>query len=282
MPELPELDVMCEILAERVAGRSIVAVTVLHPNLLKTVSPAPNDLVGTSLDKVARRGKHLIFTVSSGVHAVVHLMLAGRLVLCQTGTKATKATACRISLDAGEDLRIIENASTHRARLYIVNEPEDVPAIARAGIEPLSPDFTLEVLAEHVRARKRQLKKILTDQTVLAGIGAAYADEILFDARLSPIRYGPTLEEDEMTRLHGSIRSVLRWATDEIRKSAGGATLTPHDRPFSRVFKRTGLPCVRCQTPIAEIRYAQTKTYYCPSCQSAGKSIKDRRSWLTR
>jgi formamidopyrimidine-DNA glycosylase len=282
MPELPELDVMCEILSDRAVGRSIGAVSVFHPGLLKTVSPSPSDLVGTSFRSISRRGKHLIFSAAEDLHAVVHLMLAGRLVFCQSNTKATKATACAFSLDEGEDLRIIENATTHRARLHIVRDPAEVPALARAGIEPLSPDFTVDYLEGHVLGRKRQIKKLLTDQTVIAGIGTAYADEILFDAKLSPIRYGPTLDPADIERLHGSIQSVLHWATDEIRKAAGGPTLTPHERPFARVFKKTGEPCVRCGTPIAEIRYAQTKTYYCPSCQSGGKAIRDRRSWLTR
>ncbi len=282
MPELPELEVLCEVLSDRVVGRTIRGVAVLHPGLLKTVTPAPDDLAGTSFGEISRRGKHLIFKTDSELYAVLHLMLAGRLVLSRSDTKHTKATACAISFEGDEDLRVIENTSIHRARLHIVRDPADVPSIARAGVEPLSEAFTLDELTKHVMGPKRQLKKLLTDQTIIAGIGSAYADEILFDAQLSPIRYGPTLDAEEIERLYESVRSVLRESIDEIRKLAGGATLAPHDRPFARVYKRTGLPCVRCGTPIAEIRYAQTKTYYCPSCQSGGKTIKDRRSWLTR
>lgn len=282
MPELPELDVMQEILAERIIGRTIAAVNAFHPGILKTVEPGLDSLVGKSIRVISRRGKHLIFTVADDLHLVVHLMLAGRLILCRSNTKATKATGCLITFDDAEDLRIIENTTIRRVRVYIVRNPADIEAIANAGVEPLSNDFTIGYLSQHVLERKRQLKKLLTDQRIIVGIGTAYADEILFDAKLSPIRYGSTLDKEEVHRLHRSIQSVLRWATHEIRAGAGGATLTPHERPFTRIYKKTEEPCPDCGTKIAEIRYAQTKTYYCPNCQSQGKSIRDRRSWLEK
>ncbi len=282
MPELPELDVMQEVLTDIIVGRTMVSANSFHPGILKTVDPGLDTLVGKSFRAISRRGKHLIFTVDADLHVVVHLMLAGRLILCRSNTKATKATGCLIAFEDGRDLRIIENATIHRVRVHVVRDPADVEAIANASVEPLSSDFTIDYLSEQVTVRRRQLKKLLTDQTIIAGIGAAYADEILFAAKLSPIRYGTTLGEDEIHRLHESTQSVLRWATDEIRTEAGGATLMPHERPFARIYNKTEQPCPECGTKIAEIRYAQTKTYYCPSCQSQGKSIRDRRSWLTR
>ena len=282
MPELPELDVMQEVLTDRIVGRTMVAVDTFHPGILKTVDPGLDALVGKTFKTISRRGKHLILTVDDDLHLVVHLMLAGRLILCQSKPKATKATGCLITFADGEDLRIIENATIHRVRVHVVRDPVDVEAIANAGVEPLSSDFTIDYLSGQVTGRKRQLKKLLIDQTIVAGIGTAYADEILFAAKLSPIRYGTTLGENEIHRLHESIQSVLRWATDEIRAEAGGATLTPHERPFARIYKKTEEACPECGSKIAEIRYAQTKTYYCPGCQSQGKSIRDRRSWLTR
>ncbi len=282
MPELPELEVMRDVLSETLVGKTIVAARSIHPGILKTVEPAIDDLIGHSVRAISRRSKHLIFTVDDTLHVVLHLMLAGRLILCQSDTKATKATGFVLSLADGDDLRVIENSTTHLVRVHVVRDPREVAAIAKAGAEPLSEAFTLEYLSEHVRGRRRQLKKTLTDQTVIAGIGSAYADEILFDAKLSPIRYGTTLTEEEVTRLHRSIRSVLHWAIDEIRAEAGGAALTPHGRSFTRIYKKTNQPCPECGTRIAEIRYAQTKTYYCPHCQSSDKTIKDRRAWLTR
>jgi len=282
MPELPELDVMQEVLTDRVVGRKIAAVHAFHPGILKTVEPGLDSLVGNSIMEISRQGKHLVFTLSDNLHMVVHLMLTGRLILCRSNTRATKASGCLITFEDGEDLRIIENATIRRVRLHIVRDPLDVEAIAKAGIEPLSDDFTIAYLSQHVLGRKRQLKKLLTDQTIMVGIGTAYADEILFDAKLSPIRYGTTLVDEEVARLHGSIQSVLRWAISEVRSEAGGATVTPHERAFARIYKKSEHPCPDCGTKIAEIRYAQTKTYYCPNCQSQGASISDRRSWLTR
>jgi formamidopyrimidine-DNA glycosylase len=282
MPELPDLEVMKERLSDAVVGRPLARVEALHPGILKTVSPSLDLLCGHSFRSIARRGKHLILSAETDLHAVIHLMLAGRLVLCRSETKTTKATAFRWGFEDGNDLRLIENASIHRARVHLVHRPEDVESVARAGIEPLSDAFTVDVLADKVRTSRRQLKKLLTDQSLMAGIGSAYADEILFHAKLSPVRYGTALDDDEIARLHESIRHVLRWAIEEVRAAAGGPTLIAHERSFVRVVKRTGQPCPDCGAKIAEIRYAQTKTYYCPQCQSSGRTIKDRRSWLTR
>ena len=281
MPELPELDVMVEVLKERVLGREIMSARAYHPGMLKTVDPGLDNLVGASFQSVSRRAKHLIFTLREDLSLVVHLMLAGRMVLCKSDTKITKATGGVFSFSDGEDLRVIENATKHRARIHVVRAAQEVPAIAAAGIEPTDKAFTAEKLAELLNQR-RQLKKLLTEQSRIAGIGTAYADEILFDAKLSPIKYGTTLEPDEIERLHDSIQHVLANATEQIRAKAGGAALTPHIRDFVQVYKKTDQPCPNCGTKIAEIRYAQTKTYYCPSCQAEGKSIKDRRAWLTR
>ncbi|MBU1048737.1 hypothetical protein KKG90_01815 [Candidatus Bipolaricaulota bacterium] len=282
MPELPELEVMKDVLSEKIIGRTIVSATPFHPGILKTVDPGLDSLVGKCLASISRCGKHLVFTLAEELHIVIHLMLAGRLILCRSDTKATKASGFLIAFEDGEDLRLIENTKTHRARVYVVRTPNDVESIANMGVEPLSAEFTPEYLVGHIKSHRRQLKKLLTDQTMIAGIGSAYADEILFDAQLSPIRYGTTMADEEIERLYSSIRSVLEWALAAVRADAGGATLTPHKRGFFRVYEKTETPCPECGTKIAEIRYAQTKTYYCPRCQAQGALIRDRRSWLTR
>jgi len=282
MPELPELVVMQEVLSEKIVGRTIVSATPFHPGVLKTVDPGLDALVGKHITTIARSGKHLIFTLAEDLHIVIHLMVAGRLILCRSDTKATKASAFLIAFEDGEDLRLIENTKTHRASVHIVRSPEDIEAIARMGVDPLSDVFTLAYLTNYIKRYKRQLKKLLTNQSMIAGIGTAYADEILFDAQLSPIRYGTTVTDEEAKRLHQSIRSVLQWALSEVRAGAGGATLAPHKRGFLKVYEKTETPCPECGTKIAEIRYAQTKTYYCPRCQAQGALIRDRRSWLTR
>jgi len=282
MPELPELEVMREVLERRVLGRSIARARSYHPAILKTVEPAPDVLVGRSFVGAARRGKHLIVSCAEDLHVVLHLMLAGRLVFSRGDAKVTKATGFVFGFDDGEDLRVVENGSERRVRLHIVRDPGDVESIESLGIEPLSAAFTVEYLADVFGGLRRQLKKALTDQRSICGIGSAYADEILFAAKLSPIRYVSALRSEEIERLHRETRAVLAGAIEEIRARAGGNLVAGHERDFLRIYKRTGQPCPECATPIAEIRYAQTKTYYCPSCQASGKTIADRRSWLTR
>lgn len=282
MPELPELVVMCESLREHVIGRRIAEAKPYRAGILKTVEPPVERLAGSRFREAGRRGKHLILTASPELHVVLHLMLAGRLVLCKSGTRVTKATGFVVSFDDGEDLRLVENGHVKRAKVHVVADPSDVAWIAGAGPEPLSEGFTVDVLRDAVRGRRQQLKKVLTDQQTVVGIGTAYADEICHAARLSPIRYVSTLSLDEVGRLHESIRSVLSEAIVEIRARSGGSLLAGHDREFLRVYKKTGQPCPVCGATIAEIRYAETRTYYCPECQSAGRALPDRRSWLTR
>ncbi len=282
MPELPDLETLKEALAPKITGRKITAARPLRPGILKTVTPPIDSLVGERFTGISRRGKHLILTLRPDLHLVVHLMLAGRFILCRSDLRLTKATGLVVSFADGEDLRLVENGPVKLVRVHIVADPIDVPEIAQAGIEPLSPQFTVEALTGMVQGCRRQAKKLLTDQRVIAGIGSAYADEILFSARISPIRYINTLSEEEISRLHKAIVEVLKNAIGEIRTRLGDTLFTDEVRDFLKVYKRTGEPCPVCGTRIEEIRYAQTRTYYCPSCQSAGRRLSDRRSWIRR
>jgi len=262
MPELPELEVMCEALAHRALARPIGSARAFHPGILKTVEPPVDALAGRSFDRVERRGKHLILSCGESLHVVLHLMLAGRLVQSRSDTKVTKATGFVFGFDDGEDLRVIENGTKRRVHLHIVRDPCDVESIASLGVEPLSDGFSVGFLEQRFAGLRRQVKKALTDQRSICGIGTAYADEILFQARISPIRYVSTLKPEEIERLHQETQAVLVHAIDQIRKRAGGNLVGGHSREFLRIYKRTGQPCPECATPIAEIRYAQTKTYY--------------------
>jgi formamidopyrimidine-DNA glycosylase len=282
MPELPELVVMCEALREQIVGRRLIEARPYRAGILKTVEPPVATLAGEAFTAVDRRGKHVILSIRGDLHVVLHLMLAGRLVLCKSETKVTKASGFVFRFDDGEDLRLVENGHVKRAKVHIVSDPHDVDWIAGAGPEPLSDAFTRAVLRDAVSNRRQQLKKVLTDQTTIAGIGTAYADEICFAARLSPIRYVSTLSDEETETLFAAIRSVLTAAIDEIRAQSGMALLAGHGRDFLQIYKKTGRPCPTCGTKIAEIRYAQMRTYYCPDCQSGGRTLPDRRSWLTR
>ena len=282
MPELPDLEILKEILQRRVAAREIGSVRALRPGLLKTVEPPLEALVGEAFENIERRGKQLVFTLRSDLHLVVHLMLAGRFVLCKSNTRPTKATGLVITFTDGEDLRLIENGPKKLAAVHVVRDPRQVKGISEAGLEPLASEFTVDALVQMVEGRRRQAKKVLTDQKMIVGIGTAYADEILFEAQISPIRYVNTLSPKEVERLHVAIQSVLQDAIGEIRARADDRLFTDEIRGFLRVYKHTGEPCPVCGTKIAEIRYSQTRTYYCPTCQASGKTLPDRRSWLKR
>lgn len=282
MPELPELEVLKEILERRVLRRPIAAARAWRPGLVKTVSPGLDALCGETFVGVGRRGKHLILTLRDDLHLVVHLMLAGRFVLCGSATRPTKATGLFIRFADEQDLRLVENGSVKRARAYVVTDPAEVREVAEAGVEPLSPVFTLDALTEQIAGRRTQVKKLITDQRQIAGIGSAYADEILFRARISPVRYASTLSPPDIARLHAAVVEVLAEGITAIRKRTGDDPFTDEIRDFMQVYKRTGKPCTQCGTRIEEIRYAQTRTYYCPACQSGGKTLRDRRAWLTR
>jgi len=282
MPELPELDVMQEVLEARVLGRTILAARAYRPGILQTVDPPLQALEGQSFRAVRRRGKHLILACADDLFLVIHLMVAGRLVLAGSATKVTKATGFVVSLADGEDLRLVENGSVKRAKVHIVRDPEDVERVARSGIEPLGGDLTPAALGALLGGVRRQLKKAITDQALVSGIGTAYADEILFRARLSPIRYANTLDADDVERLCLAIHGVLAEAVERTRRQSGGALVGERRGEGMAVYERAGEPCPVCGEPVAEIRFAEARTYYCPRCQSKGKTIADRRGWLRR
>ncbi|MCD5416271.1 Fpg/Nei family DNA glycosylase [Candidatus Bipolaricaulota bacterium] len=270
MPELPDLETLKEVLGRRIVNREIVAVRALRPGLLRTAAPPLEALIGQVFTGVARQGKHLILSVHQDLYLIAHLMLSGRFVLCKSATKETKATGFTITFSDGEDLRLIENGPVKLARVHVVSDPIEVEAIAATGAEPLSPLFTVEALSALVAGRRRQVKTLLTDQKMIAGIGSAYADEILFSAKLSPVRYVNTLTEDEVARLHAAIRTTLQNAIEEIRACIGDSLFTDEIRDFLQIYRHAGKPCPVCGERIREIRYASRRTRYCPTCQVGG------------
>jgi formamidopyrimidine-DNA glycosylase len=268
MPELPDLEILREVLENRVLGRKIIGASAVRAKIVKSKDLSLDLLTNKSFSAVSRRGKYLIFSLEDKLSLVIHLMLAGRFVLCRSDTRLTKATGLRIAFLDGEDLRLIENGNIKLVEVYVVYDPNDVGGIAAAGIEPLSGAFNLAMLKELVHGRRCHVKKFLTDQRVIAGIGSAYADEIMFESRLSPVRYMNTLTDVELVRLQKAIVTVLSEAIEQIRKETGDSLFTDDIRDFLKVYKRTGQPCPVCGAKISEIRYANTRTYYCPVCQS--------------
>ena len=272
MPELPELEVLKEVLERRVVGRGIGMVRILRPGVLSMGGVPVEALNGNLFSEVSRRGKHLVLSAKRDLHMVIHLMTAGRLIICRGNTRATKATSLIVAFSDGKDLRLVENGPVKLVQVHMVKDPLQVKRIAQQGIEPLSSALTVDALNDMVAKRRRQAKRLLTDQQMIAGIGSTYADEILFDAKISPVRYVNTLCSMEIEQLRRSITKVLENAIEQIRIRIGDSLFTDEVRDFMRVYKRTGQACLVCGTKIAEIRYANTCTYYCARCQGSRKN----------
>lgn len=270
MPELPDLEVVEDILTPRIVGRMVRGVEVNRSDLVRTGVASADLLVGRQLTAVERRGQFLLFVFGADAHLVVHL---GRWAWAWHGPQGyvpTTATDLRLTLDDGTDLRLIEGRSPRLAEAWVVRDLRAVRPLQALGLEPLSDRFTAEALQRLIGDKHRPLKRLLTDPSLIAGIGSSYADEVLFQAKLSPVRYTHTLTPDEVGRLWQAIGTRLRQAIVEIRARVGDHLLQHEVQEFLSVHGRKGAPCPDCGTSIAEILYDDVRTNYCPHCQRAG------------
>ena len=282
MPELPEVEALVQDLRGRLVGRAISRIDLAAFSALKTFDPPLHALHGTLVDDVTRHGKFLDID-ASGVHLVIHLARAGwirwRDEVPPVPPKPSNKSplAVRVVLDNQAGLDITEAGTKKSLAMYVVREPSDVPGIASLGPDPLDDAFTLDVLRgilEH--EGRKQLKGVLRHQGTIAGIGNAYSDEILHTARLSPYATAGRLDDDALDRLHEAMVTVLRDAVD---RSVGqeAARLKGEKRSGLRVHGRTGLPCPVCGDTIREVSFADSSLQYCPTCQTGGKPLADRR-----
>lgn len=291
MPELPEVEALATFLRERAVGRTVARADVAAINAVKTFDPPVSALSGAYVVDAARHGKFLDLVVASEaagevLHLITHLSRAGWLhwrdslppAPPRPGGKGPIAFRLHLAPEfdggpvAGFDLT--EAGTQKRLAVYLVRDPQDVPGIARLGPDALT--VTRDELAELLGAQRQQIKRAITDQTVVAGIGNAYSDEILHTARLSPFKLAAKLSEDELDRLHAAIGSVL---TDAVRRSVGqkAATLKSEKRSGLQVHARTGLPCPVCGDTVREVSFADKSFQYCPTCQTEGRELADRR-----
>jgi formamidopyrimidine-DNA glycosylase len=284
MPELPEVEALAAFLRERAVGRAVVRADVAAFSAVKTFDPPLTALQGAVVDGASRYGKFLSLDFD-GLHLVTHLARGGWLQWRESLPAAPPRPgkgplAFRLHLApefpegpvAGFDLT--EMGTQKRLAVYLVRDVLEVPGIARLGPDALG--LTGPELAQLLCAQRAQLKGALTDQSVLAGIGNAYSDEILHVARLSPFKITAKLTEEETARLHAAMQSVL---TDAVARSVGqkAATLKGEKRSGLRVHARAGLPCPVCGDTVRSISFADKHFEYCPTCQTEGRELADRR-----
>ncbi|MFD7234623.1 Fpg/Nei family DNA glycosylase [Streptomyces syringium] len=282
MPELPEVEALAGFLTEHLVGRTVERVLPLTVSVLKTYDPPLTDVEGRTVAGVRRHGKFLDL-VTDGPHLVFHLARAGWLrwrdPLPDAPPRPGKgplALRVRLAGPGGDGFDLTEAGTQKRLAVYCVRDVAEVPGIARLGPDPLAPEFTLEVFAGLLRAERRQLKGVLRDQSVIAGIGNAYSDEILHAARMSPFKLAASLTEEETAALYAALGATLRDALERSRGHAAGE-LKAEKKSGLRVHGRTGQPCPVCQDTIREVSYRDSSLQYCPTCQTGGKPLADRR-----
>lgn len=276
MPELPEVELYVRALRPRTLGHRLLRLRVLSPSLLRTFDPPASELAGRTVTDVFRIGKRIAFGFEGDLHAVLHLMIAGRLRWRPAGTAPPKKGA-HASFELDDGLLLLTEAGTRkRASLHIVRGRAAAVALGRGGIEPL--EATPDEFAAALRRENRTLKRALTDPRIFSGIGNAHSDEILFRARLSPARRTRQLDESEVTRLHQETVGWLRWMIEQLAAELGDAfpeKVTAFHRAMA-VHGRFGEPCPVCGSPIQRIVYAEHETNYCARCQTEGRLLADR------
>ncbi len=282
MPELPEVEALALDLGGRLAGRAFTKVHLAQFSALKTFDPPLGALEGVLVDSVTRHGKFLDIDLS-GTHLVMHLARAGWVrwrdeVPATPPKPSPKSTiAARIVLDDETGLDVTEAGTRKSLAMYVVRDPQEVPGIASLGPDPLTDDFTRERLGEILQAEgRKQLKGVLRHQGTIAGIGNAYSDEILHAARMSPYKPASSLDDDELTVLYDALRETLGAAVDRSRGLAA-SELKSEKKTNLAVHGRTGQACPVCGDTVREVSFADSSLQYCPTCQTGGKPLADRR-----
>jgi len=280
VPELPEVTALAADLDARLAGRVIDRLSVVAFAALKTFDPPVDALHGLTIAGVSRHGKFLDIAAGD-LHIVLHLARAGWIRWRDapppppTGRPGKGPLAARLVLDDGTGLDITEAGTKKSLSISVVHEPADVPGVARLGPDPLDPAFTRDVFAGILAQQGRaQIKGVLRNQSLIAGIGNAYSDEILHVAKMSPFKPA-AMSDDELDRLYDAVQSTLR---DALARADGLAAseLKSEKKSGLRVHGRTGQACPVCGDTIRQVIFADSTLQYCPTCQTGGKPLADR------
>jgi formamidopyrimidine-DNA glycosylase len=288
VPELPEVESLAVFLRTAVTGRVIGWAASATFAVLKTYQPELTSLAGREFTGTARHGKFLDLVTGpapdgSGapLHLITHLARAGWLrwrdsLPEQPPRPGKSPLAFRLRFTDGSGFDLTEAGTRKRLAVYLVADPAEVPGIASLGPDPLAGSFTEQTLAGLLAGRRTQIKGVLRDQRIIAGIGNAYSDEVLHAARMSPFKLASSLSADEVAGLYAAMRSSL---TEAVARSAGLAAgdLKAEKKAGLRVHGRAGQPCPVCGDTIREVSFADSALQYCPTCQTGGKPLADRR-----
>jgi len=280
MPELPEVEALKDFLADRLVGRRVARVLPVAISVLKTYDPPVTALEGREVTAVRRFGKFLDIEEEC-LHLVTHLARAGWLhwkdTLPDGPPRPGKGPlALRVALETGEGFDLTEAGTRKRLAVYVVRDAAEIPGVARLGPDPLAGDFDEKRFAGLLQGERRRLKGALRDQSLIAGVGNAYSDEILHAAKMSPFKLAASLTPEETARLYTALRDTLTEAVERSRGVAAGR-LKAEKKSGLRVHGRTGEPCPVCGDTIREVSFSDSSLQYCPTCQTGGKPLADRR-----
>ncbi|MFO0859334.1 MAG: DNA-formamidopyrimidine glycosylase family protein [Phycisphaerales bacterium] len=279
MPELPDIEAYLGALRPRVVDRLLERIRIKGPFLLRTVDPPVEAAEGARVLGVERIGKRIVLALEGDFFLVIHLMIAGRL-LWKSGSVHPRGKIDLAAFEFAESstLLLTEASPKKRASLHVVQGRGELAAMGRGGLDVLSAPG--ERFAAVMRAENRTLKRRLTDPRAFDGIGNAYSDEILHEARLSPIKLTHAMSDAEIAALHAAARDVLATWTERLKKRfatkfPGTGDITAF-RPEFAVHGKYGQPCPVCGSPIQRIVHAENETNYCATCQTGGKVLADR------
>jgi formamidopyrimidine-DNA glycosylase len=292
VPELPEVESLAIFLRERATGLTIDWAASATFAVLKTYQPDLSALSGREVTGAQRHGKFLDLVTSpvpdgavaapgGGLHLITHLARAGWLrwrdsLPAQPPRPGKSPLAFRVRFTDGSGFDLTEAGTRKRLAVYLVTDPAEVPGISSLGPDPLADSFTVDVLAGLLAGRRTQIKGVLRDQKIIAGIGNAYSDEVLHAAKMSPFKLAASLTPDEVEGLYQAMRGALEEA---VTRSAGlvAGELKAEKKAGLRVHGRAGQPCPVCGDTVREVSFADSALQYCPTCQTGGKPLADRR-----
>ena len=276
MPELPDIVLYLEHLAPRVVNQTLERVVVRSPFLVRTFDPPISEAAGKRVLALRRMGKRIVFELEGGLFLVVHLMIAGRLRWKPPGTKPPGKVGLAAFEFASGVLILTEAGTKRRASVHLVKGEESLRQFDRGGLEVLDADSAS--FATRLRSESHTLKRALTDPRLFSGIGNAYSDEILHQARLSPLARTGKLTDEEVNRLYHATRATLEHWIAKLREEEGEKfpEKVTAFREGMAVHGRYKLPCPVCGTPVQRIRYADNETNYCAGCQTGGRLLADR------